>query len=93
MSQSGRFSNESPLIRDSCDNSRISHIYHRPSNEGQSGLGLILSKLQATDVLQSYFVLIHLFTNDKFDAPVEGQQEKKKNTSEGFKILKNVTTK
>lgn len=51
MSQSGRFSNESPLIRDSCDNSRISHIYHRPSNEGQSGLGLILSKLQATDVL------------------------------------------
>lgn len=57
MAQSGRCSNESLQTRDSSDNSgvrRIRHIirsYHRPSNEGQSALGLILSKLQATDVL------------------------------------------
>lgn len=57
MAQSGRFSDESLETRDSSDNSGISHIrhiirsYHRLSNEGQSALGLILSKLQAADVL------------------------------------------
>lgn len=67
------------MNRTAGDVSRVaSKPYHGASNEGQSTLGLVLSKLQAADVLQSNSVLIHLFTNDELHTPAVGEREKNK---------------
>lgn len=65
--------------------------YHGASNESQSALGLVLSKLQAADVLQSNSVLIHLFTNDEFHTPAVGERKKTRAFNKDISILKSCT--
>ena len=49
--------------------------YHGLPDVCQSALGLVLSKLQTVDVLQSGPVLIHLLSNDQLHTPRGGYTE------------------
>lgn len=43
--------------------------YHGPPDEGESGPGLVLSKLEAANVPEAGLVLAHLLTDDQFHTP------------------------
>lgn len=43
--------------------------YHGLLDVGQSALGFAFGKLQTTDVLQTGFVLAHLFIDDQLHTP------------------------